>query len=118
MPIGSEFILHLETDQVRHGHVTYIFVFTMDPTKQNKWVNDMTRMTPPVGRRAWIRSAIERLSADYARSADTHLIRLDQRRGSDVAIYLKDESAHPSGSLKHRLARSLFVYCIANGWIH
>jgi cysteine synthase A len=77
----------------------------------------MTLMTP-VGRRAWIRSAIERLSADYARSADTHLIQLGQRRGSDVAIYLKDESAHPSGSLKHRLARSLFIYGIANGWIH
>ncbi len=67
--------------------------------------------------RAWIRFATERLAADYARSADTHLIRLEQRRSSDVAIYLKDESTHPSGSLKHRLARSLFLYGIANGWI-
>lgn len=70
-----------------------------------------------INQRAWIRFATERLAADHARSADTHLIRLEQRRSSDVAIYLKDESTHPSGSLKHRLARSLFLYGIANGWI-
>lgn len=70
-----------------------------------------------INQRDWIRFATERLAADYARSADTHLIRLEQRRSSDVAIYLKDESTHPSGSLKHRLARSLFLYGIANGWI-
>ncbi|HAN90425.1 MAG TPA: cysteine synthase, partial [Erythrobacter sp.] len=35
----------------------------------------------------------------------------------DIAIYLKDESSHPTGSLKHRLARSLFLYGLCNGWI-
>lgn len=34
-----------------------------------------------------------------------------------VEIYLKDESTHPTGSLKHRLARSLFLYGLCNGWI-
>ena len=34
-----------------------------------------------------------------------------------VDIYLKDESTHPTGSLKHRLARSLFLYALCNGWI-
>jgi cysteine synthase len=34
-----------------------------------------------------------------------------------VHLYLKDESVHPTGSLKHRLARSLFLYGLANGWI-
>ena len=24
---------------------------------------------------------------------------------------------HPTGSLKHRLARSLFLYALCNGWI-
>ncbi len=67
--------------------------------------------------RAWIRGAMERLAADGVRSADTHLIRLDAGRGCGIALYLKDESTHPSGSLKHRLARSLFLYGIANGWI-
>jgi hypothetical protein len=32
-------------------------------------------------------------------------------------LYLKDESVHPTGSLKHRLARSLFLYGVCNGWI-
>jgi cysteine synthase A len=35
-----------------------------------------------------------------------------------VLLYLKDESTHPTGSLKHRLARSLFLYGLCNGWIH
>ncbi|MCL4115426.1 UNVERIFIED_CONTAM: hypothetical protein GTU68_027986 [Idotea baltica] len=34
-----------------------------------------------------------------------------------IDVYLKDESTHPTGSLKHRLARSLFLYAISNGWI-
>jgi len=34
-----------------------------------------------------------------------------------VDVYLKDESTHPSGSLKHRLARSLFLYGLCNGHI-
>ena len=34
-----------------------------------------------------------------------------------VDLYLKDESTHPTGSLKHRLARSLFLYAICNGWV-
>ncbi|MDI6936449.1 PLP-dependent cysteine synthase family protein [Serratia sp. Se-PFBMAAmG] len=34
-----------------------------------------------------------------------------------MRFYLKDESTHPSGSLKRRLARSLFLYGLANGWI-
>ncbi len=32
-----------------------------------------------------------------------------------VRLLLKDESAHPTGSLKHRLARSLFLYALCNG---
>ncbi len=65
----------------------------------------------------WINSAIRKIEADYQRSADTHLIKLDLPQLSGVDIYLKDESTHPTGSLKHRLARSLFLYAICNGWI-
>ena len=32
-------------------------------------------------------------------------------------LYLKDETTHITGSLKHRLARSLFLYALCNGWI-
>lgn len=67
--------------------------------------------------RAWTDEAIRRLRADANRSADTHLIRLDLPAGWEVDLYLKDESTHPSGSLKHRLARSLFLYALCNGYI-
>ncbi len=32
-----------------------------------------------------------------------------------IDLYLQDESTHPTGSLKHRLARSLFLYTLCNG---
>jgi cysteine synthase A len=60
------------------------------------------------------RQAIE---ADFNRSADTHLIRIELPRFSGITLYLKDESSHPTGSLKHRLARSLFLYALCNDWI-
>ncbi|MCK9895537.1 PLP-dependent cysteine synthase family protein [Frankia sp. AgB32] len=68
--------------------------------------------------RRWVHEAIARVEADTNRSADTHLLPLalwPAQRGVDV--YLKDESTHPTGSLKHRLARSLFLYGLCNGWI-
>ena len=67
--------------------------------------------------RAWLASAIRRIEADYNRSADTHLIRVELPRFPGITLYLKDESSHPTGSLKHRLARSLFLYALCNGWI-
>lgn len=69
--------------------------------------------------RAWTREALRRIAADVQRSADTHLIRLPLPPAwGDIALYLKDESSHPSGSLKHRLARSLFLHALVNGWLH
>ena len=68
--------------------------------------------------RDWLNWAITEIEADAARSADTHLIRLPHAEFPDVDIYFKDESTHPTGSLKHRLARSLFLYALCNGWIH
>ncbi|VFS90051.1 O-phosphoserine sulfhydrylase [Kluyvera cryocrescens] len=65
----------------------------------------------------WIKHAISEINADYQRSADTHLIRLALPAFPGIQLYLKDESTHPTGSLKHRLARSLFLYGLCNGWI-
>lgn len=67
----------------------------------------------------WLGSAILRIEADYQRSADTHLIPLPLPgfASAGIDLYLKDESTHPTGSLKHRLARSLFLYALCNGWI-
>src|SRR5215468_1641843 len=67
--------------------------------------------------REWVRECIVRIEADFNRSSDTHLIKLDLPCLRDVDLYLKDESTHPSGSLKHRLARSLILYGLCNGWI-
>jgi cysteine synthase A len=66
---------------------------------------------------SWVHEAIDKIDRDFNRSADTHLIKLSLPAVPDVTVYLKDESIHPSGSLKHRLARSLFLYGICNGWI-
>ncbi|MHA1529514.1 MAG: PLP-dependent cysteine synthase family protein [Alphaproteobacteria bacterium] len=67
--------------------------------------------------RDWVCEAVERIAADHNRSADTHLVRLNLAGCDGISLYLKDESTHPSGSLKHRLARSLFLYGLCNGWI-
>lgn len=57
------------------------------------------------------------LQGDGRRSADTHLVNPIFRGLEGISVYLKDESTHPTGSLKHRLARSLFIYGICNGRI-
>ncbi|MBB4154315.1 cysteine synthase A [Sphingomonas jinjuensis] len=70
-----------------------------------------------MARRAWLDEAVRRIEADYNRSADTHLIHLPLPHHPGIDLYLKDESSHPTGSLKHRLARSLFLYALCNEWI-
>ncbi|WP_374249389.1 PLP-dependent cysteine synthase family protein [Thermomonas sp.] len=65
--------------------------------------------------RAWVHDAIALLEQETTRSADTHLLRLDFPGFPDIAFYFKDESSHPTGSLKHRLARSLYLYALCNG---
>jgi cysteine synthase len=74
--------------------------------------------------RDWVDNAVRLIEADARRSADTHLLRYPLpsawcSAGSDVDVqlYLKDETTHITGSLKHRLARSLFLYGLCNGWI-
>jgi cysteine synthase A len=69
---------------------------------------------------AWVRDAIQKIHADFRRSADTHLLQFKLHPGLEargIRLYLKDESTHPTGSLKHRLARSLFLYALCNGRI-
>ena len=67
--------------------------------------------------RAWALDAIGCIEADSRRSADTHLVTFPLPSAWGIDLYLKDESTHPTGSLKHRLARSLFLYGLCNGWI-
>ena len=78
--------------------------------------NTSPALSPPrdAGRH-WVRGALEMLAQEAARSADTHLLKLEFPGFPGIDFYFKDESAHPSGSLKHRLARSLYLYALCNG---
>src|SRR5690606_10981033 len=65
--------------------------------------------------RDWTNEALAKLRREAARSADTHLLRLEFDGFPGIDFYFKDEAAHPTGSLKHRLARSLYLYALCNG---
>ena len=69
----------------------------------------------PAPARDWTLRALAMLRQEAARSADTHLLRLDFPGFPGIPFYFKDEASHPTGSLKHRLARSLFLYALCNG---
>lgn len=75
----------------------------------------MSRMTQVP--RGWLIEAVRRIEADFNRSSDTHLIHHEVAAFPGVHLYFKDESSHPTGSLKHRLARSLILYALCNEWI-
>ena len=68
--------------------------------------------------RRWVNEALACLAQEAARSADTHLLKLNFPGFPGIDFYFKDEASHPSGSLKHRLARSLFLYTLCNGRLH
>ncbi len=61
---------------------------------------------------------MQKVQAENNRSADTHLHKVELPVHWGVDLYVKDESCHRTGSLKHRLARSLFLFALVNGWIH
>ncbi|CQD05156.1 lyase [Mycobacterium europaeum] len=88
-------------------------------------MSERTRIAVRSRSRCWTDDAIRLIHADARRSADTHLLRYPlpsawaaDGPGAQVALYLKDETTHITGSLKHRLARSLFLYALCNGWIN
>jgi cysteine synthase len=68
--------------------------------------------------RQWVTEAVRTIDRDFQRSADTHLVPLPIPGTPGITVYLKDESTHLTGSLKHRLARSLFLHGLCNGAIH
>jgi cysteine synthase A len=67
--------------------------------------------------RTWTARAMAQISADFRRSADTHMLPVHLPAVPGIRLYLKDESSHVTGSLKHRLARALFLYALANGYL-
>jgi cysteine synthase A len=85
----------------------------------------MTRIEPRTaaqthrpGDRAWAAAAIARLLAEAACEPETPMHELRLTGFPGIRFLLKDESVHPSGSLKHRLARSLFLYALCSGRLH
>ncbi len=76
---------------------------------------DIEQARPADPARDWLHWALAALERESARSADTHLLQLSLSGFPGIQIYLKDEAAHATGSLKHRLARSLFLYALCNG---
>lgn len=67
--------------------------------------------------RSFVNDAVAflRKDADESQATPIHRFPLEEFPGIDVLI--KDESAHPTGSLKHRLARSLLINALVNGRI-
>ncbi|HXD36179.1 MAG TPA: pyridoxal-phosphate dependent enzyme, partial [Rhodanobacter sp.] len=93
------------------------FAFLRHPGKSRLLVNSVVPIIHPqrhAGRR-WVHEALECLAQEAARSADTHLLKLNFPGFHGIDFDFKDEASHPSGSLKHRLARSLYLYALCNG---
>ncbi len=67
--------------------------------------------------RGWIAEALAKLRAEADKAAPTPLRFLSARGRPDIRFALKDESCQPTGSLKHRLARALFVNGLCSGEI-
>lgn len=65
----------------------------------------------------FIATALAMLERDRRRCPETPLLALALPATPMIDLYMKDESAHPTGSLKHRLARSLFTSGIVAGVI-
>jgi cysteine synthase A len=75
-------------------------------------------LTPlPSPSRSWVAHAVDVLSEDARAQRTTPLIDIPLPGEWGVEIIAKDERVHPTGSLKHRLARSLFLHAVVDGEI-
>jgi cysteine synthase A len=74
-------------------------------------------MSGASGSSLWRDWAIGVLRNERLASQSTPLIRYPLPPEWGIDLYLKDECVHPSGSLKHRLARSLLLQALVDGAI-
>jgi cysteine synthase A len=65
--------------------------------------------------RDWCAASVRRLQDEARASQVTPMVPLSLPAFPRLRFLLKDESVHPTGSLKHRLARSLFLYALCSG---
>ena len=67
--------------------------------------------------REWVSSAVRRIADDARGAPETELLRIPLPAAWSIDLYMKDETTHPTGSLKHRLARALVIFRLCNGEI-
>src|SRR3546814_14371987 len=65
--------------------------------------------------RDWAAQAVAALRREAGRSADTHLLHASFPGLPGIDFYFQDEAAQPTGSLKQRPARSLYLYPLRHG---
>jgi cysteine synthase A len=65
--------------------------------------------------RDWCAKSVRVLQDEARASQVTPMVPLALPGFPRIRFLLKDESVHPTGSLKHRLARSLFLYALCGG---
>ena len=68
-------------------------------------------------RESWRQRSLMKLAALKAATPVTPLLELSLRGLGEARILIKDERAHASGSLKHRLAMSLFEQALQKDWL-
>ncbi|MEP4556355.1 PLP-dependent cysteine synthase family protein [Cobetia amphilecti] len=68
-------------------------------------------------RESWRQRSLMKLAALKAAAPVTPLLELSLRGLGEARILIKDERAHASGSLKHRLAMSLFEQALLKDWL-
>ncbi|MES2443944.1 MAG: PLP-dependent cysteine synthase family protein [Pseudomonadota bacterium] len=67
--------------------------------------------------RIWTAWATTVMGDPAHRPVDPPLIAIPCPELPGIDIYLKDETRHPTGSLKHRLAHALFLHTLCNGYL-
>ncbi len=68
--------------------------------------------------RAWLAWAVGQVQDAAHAAVDPPLVRIPCPELRGIDLYLKDETRHPTGSLKHRLAHALFLQALCNGDLH
>lgn len=74
----------------------------------------LSNLTGPRSR-AWVAWAVSIVNDPANGPVDPPLVRVACPELRGIDIYLKDETRHPTGSLKHRLAQALFLHALCNG---
>ncbi|KAB1904218.1 pyridoxal-phosphate dependent enzyme [Micromonospora sp. AMSO1212t] len=77
----------------------------------------LTGLHPEFSGDDWGRRATAVLEADRTVEKATPLIRFPFPGESSATMFVKDESARPTGSVKYRFARSLFLHALSRGVI-